>query len=229
MVRESPEMTESEFRREYLAEFLEDQSEVFRNYKNCIKGEYPNNFPMKAESGHRYVIAADLGRARDYTVITVLDRDMKNHLVYHDRFNKIEWTVISERLASVWRTYNHGKVIVDSTGVGDAFVALLQQKIPVVDNYNMGGVGKKATLIETLIGGIEQANISFPNIPVLIRELDEFTGAMSSFGNMKYNAPKNKHDDCVDSLALAYWLCKEQPINQFTPRQARLIRRKLRL
>ena len=54
-------LPEHVFRQEYMAEFLDDGSAVFKNVKDCVK--------MGAESKVCYA-GIDLGRADDYTVLT---------------------------------------------------------------------------------------------------------------------------------------------------------------
>jgi len=220
LARTAPGMTEDRFRAEYLAEFIEEDSDVFRNYRKCVKGRLEEPQPF-----HRYAIGVDIGRMRDFTVISVLDRECGNHLVHFQRFQHVDWPIIHARIVAVWSKYNRSKITVDSSGVGDAFCFQLAKDIPNLEPFNMGSVGKKANLVEALIGAVERQDISFPVVPDLIRELGEFTGTLTVHGNRKYSAPKNQHDDTVISLALAYWLCRRKPIKQLTPRQAKLLRR----
>ena len=54
------------FRQEYLAEFLDNGSGLFKNIRDCIKPISPG---AKAYAG------LDIGRADDYTVLNILDED----------------------------------------------------------------------------------------------------------------------------------------------------------
>ena len=50
---------------------------------------------------------------------------------------------------------------------------------------------------------IEQREITFPEIPELLNELNLFEVEQTKAGNMRYNAPEGYHDDIVISMALA--------------------------
>ena len=50
---------------------------------------------------------------------------------------------------------------------------------------------------------IEFGRITFPQLPVLIKELRNYEYEINSNGNIKYSAPPGQHDDTVIALALA--------------------------
>lgn len=188
--------TESVFRQEYLAEFVDDGSEVFRNFRQCIKGELE---PPKA--GSVYTIGADIAKHVDWTVITVWDVE-RRHMVYFERFNQVDWSLIEARIHETSRKYNRALIRLDATGVGD----------PVYDRMSRDGANitpvkitapVKSHLIESLIMAIEKQEISFPHIPELVNELSIFSAEKTSSGHIKYSAPPGYHDDIVLSMALA--------------------------
>lgn len=219
MAKSARGMTDMKFRMEYMAEFLEDSSDVFRNFPRCIRGSL--ELPQERKS---YIIGVDLGKQRDFTVITVLDR-VSHHVVHHDRFNGVPWPVIEERIRAVHQRYNRGKVVVDGTGVGDAVCSNLRKKIPNIEVFVIGNNVKKVELIENLISGIEHEDLSFPDVPSLIQELSEFNFHLTPSGNIRYQGREDSHDDTVISLALAYWPFRFKPVKQLTSKQARLIKR----
>jgi len=185
------------FRQEYLAEFLEDSAGVFRNIKACIQGDFE-----EPKVGHNYVIGFDVAKHEDFSVITVLDTTT-NHVVAFDRFNQIDYTLQIERLKSLAKKYN-ATVLMDSTGVGDP---ILEQAIKAgikAEGFQFTGVSKQQ-LIEHLAVQLEQQNITFPNIPELIYELELYQYEITRAGNVRYTAPQGYHDDTVISLALACW------------------------
>ena len=64
-------------------------------------------------------------------------------------------------------------------------------------------------MIENLVVGFEQGDITIPDDDVLLRELQAFSCIYNhSTGAVKYSAPNGLHDDCVISLAYAYSLVK---------------------
>jgi len=183
------------FRQEYLAEFLESDSEVFRGILDCVKGKLEK---PKPES--HYIMGVDLAKSYDWTVITVWDLERK-HLVAYDRFNQIEWPLQEKRIVNLAERYK-AKVIVDATGVGD----------PVYDNLKRKGIWVepvkftnliKAHLIENLSMLIEKREITYPHLPELVAELQTFELEKLPSGTIRYNAPSGYHDDIVISMALA--------------------------
>ena len=50
---------------------------------------------------------------------------------------------------------------------------------------------------------IEQRLITYPDIGIMLDELESYTYNVSDLGNVRFSAPDGLHDDCVISLALA--------------------------
>ena len=219
--RNAPGVTASHVRMEYDAEFLEDSSEVFRSFRNCIAGklEPPN-------SEHSYYIGVDIAKSRDWTVVTVLDRHT-NHIVHFDRFQGVPWNIIEDRIVATWRKYP-GKVIADGTGVGDAICSNLRRKVNNIEVVVFNNK-RKIDVIENLISGIEHQDLTFPDIPEMTQELSEFAESVTPHGNRRYEGRTDGHDDCVISLALAYWPLRMKPAQQLTQRQIKMVKRSLRI
>ncbi len=153
---------------------------------------------MKGESFH---IGVDLAKYMDFTVITVLDR--KGDLVYFDRFNKIDWNLQKERIRFISKKYP-GKIVLDSTGVGDPIYDELRKDGLNVEGYRFTSPSKEQ-LINNLSMVIEQELVHLDDIPELINELEIFEYQITPSRNLKMSAPEGYHDDCVISLALAAW------------------------
>jgi hypothetical protein len=184
------------FRQEYLAEFLDSGSEVFRNFRDCIKGELAE--PVK---GRLYLMGVDIAKHVDWTVITVWDVERK-HLVYFERFNQVDWPLIEARIAATCQKYNRARVRLDATGVGDpVFDRLNSMGLPVYPIRINAAV--KTHLIESLIMAIEKQEISFPHLPDLVHEFSIFGAKKSPSGHIQYSAPAGYHDDIVLSCSLA--------------------------
>ena len=190
------------FRQEYLAEFLEDSAGVFRGIKDCIQGELEEPKP-----GGEYIVAWDIAKNQDFSVLLCMERQRK-HVVAFDRFNQIEYQHQLNRLENMARKYR-ASIIMDSTGVGDPLFEEVRRRGMVVQGFKFTGESKQQ-LIENLQVMIEQQKISFPDIPVLINELQSFQYEMTRAGNIRYSAPEGYHDDCVIALALAAWACRHR-------------------
>lgn len=189
---------ESTFRQEYMCDFLEGEGTVFRNLPyvvaDCLSGKL---------LGRSYQMGVDLARKEDFTVITVVDR-MSLHTVYQDRFNQIDWPLQKARIESTYRKYDCVKAVIDSTGVGDPIVQDLQREGLNIEPYQFTQMSKEK-LIDHLSILIDKQKIKVPDLPELVKELKIFGFEKSENGRVKYSAPDGFHDDCVISLALAYW------------------------
>ena len=184
------------FRQEYLAEFVEDDSEVFRGIKECIKGQLEQPINRR-----RYLIGCDLAKHVDWTVITVWDVQ-RRHMVAFRRFNQIDWNMQESAIIGMSQQYNNAPIVLDATGVGDPIYDRLSGKgVPVFPVKFTNTI--KGNLIRSLQLAIEKRDITFPEIPELISELQMFAVQVGRTGLLSYGAPPGYHDDCVISMALA--------------------------
>jgi hypothetical protein len=208
-------MPKDVFEQEIAARFLLDGAGVFRNILGCVKRGLvdPRGNPLWESplESHRYVIGIDLARKRDYSVIVVFDTRRK-HMVYFDRFNELEWSVQKMRIAMVAKKFNNAVVYLDSTGLGDPIAGDLRNAGVRVEPFIISGRSKQE-LIEKLRVSVEFARITFPQIPVLIRELERYEYQIKEGnGTIKYSAPPGQHDDTVIALALANWGLEKTPL-----------------
>ena len=193
LVKQLPERV---FRQEYQAEFLDDGGEVFRNIRGCIQGGLE-----QYKTSKQYYAGIDLAKTVDYSVICILDENA--HLVAFDRFKDVAWTIQKERIKKLVSQYR-AFCYLDSTGVGDPVLDdLLASGLPV-QGYKFTSTSKRQ-LIEKLSIAVERNEISFPEIPELINELNIFAFEQLPSGGMRYSAPSGLHDDIVIALALAYF------------------------
>jgi hypothetical protein len=189
------DMPELAYKQEILAEFLDDVGSVFRNVKSCISGQLEN------PSGKAYYMGVDLAKHHDFTVLCILDQE--GHLCAFDRFNQIDWVFQEKRIVNLAQKY-HATLLIDSTGIGDPIFDRLKRQNLRVNGYKFTNTSKEE-LIENLSIMIENQEISYPEIPVLINELQLFGYTVSPGGTVRYSAPESYFDDCVISLALAGW------------------------
>lgn len=188
------------FKQEYLAEFLDDGGEVFRNVRACATAEL-----LSAPTpGAEYVVGVDLAKLNDYTVFAIVDRKTRA-LVYLDRFNQIDYTLQLERLKALnafWRPVN----IIVERNVGEMFIEQAQRAGLPVQAYQTTNASKQ-TLIDGLAMAFEQRGIAIYPDPVLIAELESYAMEKLPSGLLRYGAPAGGHDDTVIALALAWHGC----------------------
>lgn len=192
------DMSERLFQQEFLAEFLNDETGVFKRIMTCVVGSYAG-----AKEGRFYVMGVDLAKTQDFTVLCVMD-SVTRAVVAFERFQDVSWKEQKLRIQELSRRYNNALCIVDSTGVGD----------PIYEDLGFSGVSvegfkftneSKNQLIENLAIALEQRLITFPREEVLVTELQQYEYQITEKGRITYSAPDGKHDDCVIGLALATW------------------------
>ena len=188
------------FSQEYEANFLDDQASVFRGIRDRISGTLE-----EPQADKTYFAGIDLAKTQDYTVIAILDDN--KHLCYFERFNRIGWQVQKPKILNVLRKYNAYGMI-DSTGVGDPIFEELHGSYDNLSGFKFTNESKQ-NLITSLQVAFEKKELSFPNIPILIDELEAFEYEILPSGRFRFNAPQGYHDDTVIGLALANW-CKNR-------------------
>lgn len=204
------ELPQRAFEQEYLAEFLEDGGAVFRNLAACMTALRQE----KGDSTHRYVIGVDWAKVEDFSVMTVVDCSRGGEVCFMDRFNNVEYMVQVDRLVALCERFDPVLVVSERTGnIALAEMLRLQtykskrtgrtENMPIWD-FDTTNASKQEA-IQALALAFERTEIKIPDESVLRYELEAFTAERTESGLIKYGAPDGLHDDCVMSLALAWW------------------------
>lgn len=191
-------LPERVYQQEILATFLDGGGGVFRNVHDCVR-----DYSLPLEHGKitgAVKMGVDIAKYEDFTVIIAIDETGK--VVHFDRFNQIDWSLQKDRIISAARELS-AQVFFDSTGVGDPIYEDLSKEI-WIESIKFSSQSKQ-NIINNLAMGIEQGKIILPNLPVLINELQIYQYDITQTGKVRMSAPAGHHDDCVISLALAYW------------------------
>lgn len=193
------QLPERVFRQEYLAEFIEDAGGVFRRVREAVDvGRMECDI---ARHGDYYSVGVDLARVEDFTVITVLDGNGRQ--VYHERFNLISWERQIARIYFVSKEYP-GRVVIDSTGVGDPICEALRRAGVDIVTYQFTNQTKQVA-IDRLALLLEQGRLRLMDLPTQTNELLAFEYELTPSRNVRMAAPEGMHDDCVIALSLAAW------------------------
>jgi phage terminase large subunit-like protein len=192
--RDLPEII---FRQEYLAEFVDDSGGVFRRVQ-----EAAILTPQEPQPGRQYVAGVDVAASVDYTVVTVMDAESKE-MVYMDRFNRVDYPVLIDRLESVYHRYHLTSMTVESNSIGRPVIdELVSRGLNIVPFTTTSAT--KQGIIQNLQSAFENGQIRVLDEPVLIGELLSFEAKRNASGSFSYSAPDGMHDDCVMSLAIAW-------------------------
>lgn len=187
------DLPEHVFKELYLAEPNDDGGNPFGSVKQ-IEG---NIAPLSTKR----VVAWgwDLAKSIDWTVGIGLDADGK--VAAFERF-QLPWPVTIKRIREAT---GNTPALIDSTGVGDPVLELLQQEFGGAFEGFKYNSNSKQQLMEGLAVAIQQGVVSYPKGPITI-ELLSFEYQYTRTG-VRYGAPEGEHDDCVCALAQAV-LCR---------------------
>lgn len=189
------DMPERQFRREYMAEFIQETGGVFTDLQARVLEDYD---PDRVDGESPYSTGVDFARSDDYTVIITLDGE--GRLVHFDRVRGTGWPEIQRRVESTYQRYS-GVVYLDATR-DNKIVSDLEDEGVSVRPVKFTASTKR-TLIEDLITAVEAGELILPDMDPLVHELEVFEYETTETGNVRYGAPSGFHDDCVDALALA--------------------------
>ena len=182
------------FRQEYLAEFMDNSSGLFKNVKD-------NSINQPGSAVGRLFGGLDIGRADDYTVLTILDS--KQNMVHVERWRHDEWSAIINKVASVINRYK-ALTYVEVNNQGDVFFEMLKGKCRNLVEPYVTSTKTKPIMIEDLAVQFEQGIIKVLNHSWLIDELEAFTYIYDPKSRrVKYSAPQGIHDDGVIALSLS--------------------------
>jgi hypothetical protein len=182
-------LPERVFRELYLAEASDDEGNPFglAAIRACMH-------PLSR--GAPVVWGIDLAKHVDWTVLIGLDA--VGYVCRFERF-QLPWDDTMNRIkVAVGLT----PALVDSTGVGDPIVELLQKGRPNFQGYHFTPASKQK-LMENLAVVIQGGRTTFPEGPIAT-ELEQFEYQYLRTTGVRYSAPEGFHDDCVCALALAH-------------------------
>lgn len=182
------------FRQEYLAEFIDGGAGVFRNV-------VINDSPKQTA---RYYAGVDLGRADDYTVITVFN-DI-GQMVLIERFRHDTWSNISIKVAEIINRYS-AYTLIESNSIGDAICeqvkTLCTNKSDIVPFVTTSK--SKQDIIEQMAVAIQNKEMTVLSVDWYLKELDIFGYEYNpKTKSVRYSAPSGFHDDGVMSSAIGY-------------------------
>lgn len=192
------------YQQEYLALFVDDAGGVFRRVMEAATATEQDE-PEKDKDGnqiHQYIAGVDVASLVDFTVCVVIDVTTKE-MVYMDRFNRVDYTVLEERLAATYKRFDLSSMTVEDNSIGRPVIDHLVQKDLAVRPFTTTNATKHS-IIQRLQSAFEHNEIKILNDPVLIGELQAYEAKRNTSGTFSYSAPAGMHDDCTMALAIAW-------------------------
>lgn len=199
------DLPERVFRQEYLAEFVENEGQVFPNPETVA---LPYSI-AEVEGTGPYSTGVDLARQSNYLAATTLDAD--GMLVGYLRTRGGSWATAGRELERYLDDYP-GVAYLDSSRDNKVVEDLASEVGDVQVEPVRFTPQTKTDLIENLAARLEIEDIRLPSpefatenepIATLFSELRVFEYEATKAGNVRYGAPEGEHDDTVDALALA--------------------------
>lgn len=191
-------MPERVFLQEIEAQFVDDAGGVFRRVMDCAISVELN----EAQEGRQYVAGVDVATMVDFTVVSVFDVKTREQ-VYLDRFNRVDYSVLEDRLDAIYRRFNLQAMIIEANSIGQAVIeAMIDRGLSIVP-FTTTAATKQAA-IQQLQAAFEHNEIAILPDPVQVGELQAFEGERTPSGGWKYAAPEGMHDDTVMAMAIAW-------------------------
>lgn len=197
-IKTDPNTPEFFFRQEYLAEVISAEGQVFRFVTEAATLD-PLDGP---KPGAHYVCGVDVADQADFTVCTVLDASTGD-MVYKDRYNRVGYPVLEDRLAAIHARWRPSPMVIEDNSIGQGVIDHLRGRGVQVQAFHTSSTTKQP-LIQSLQSAFEHRAIKILNDPVLLGELVAYEAKRLASG-FSYSAPAGWHDDCVMSLALAWY------------------------
>jgi len=198
------------FQQEYMAEFIDFDTGVFRNVEACSN---VNSF-SPPEYGAAYFAGIDWGRINDSTVLTIMNSQGEVVFVWENK-KGMHWNEILKDVTKHCKRYRIKHGYAEANSAGDVLLDSLRIDLPAMEKWHMTN-DRKVDLIEGLQLAFEECTINIPTdkcYPKTRNQLGSFIRKPLPSGKIAYAASGKKHDDHVISLCLAHQSFKKHQMH----------------
>lgn len=213
-------MPKAQFTTEYLGEFLDTDSILFTNIRECVA--QPSSDPA-----HLYVgIDWGSGTGGDYTSIAAFNE--KRQMAFIHYFNTKNTFEQVEYLCDLLQPYRDkvAYILAESNSIGTPMTALLESEL---NKRGMGAArralhpfittnAEKVRLVNQLQVALEQKSIGLLDDDGLLTQLSAYEATYNpKTNNVSYNAPAGMHDDnCISTMLALDALMAKQRTGHYT-------------
>ncbi|HDI01343.1 MAG TPA: hypothetical protein ENF78_02820 [Candidatus Bathyarchaeota archaeon] len=209
-------MPEADFRREYMAEFVEEGAYFFPPslLLSCIKpGLKLAHRPWELggdQLGHGLYAGLDLGKLRDQSVLAVVEREPSGDRLILRLLMAFDigtpYSLILDEVVGTCEALGIVRLAVDRSGPGEAIFEGLAARLKgcLVEGFKFTAESK-AKLLSNLKLLMEKGQLLMPYDRALLAQLSLITQELSPTGRLLLKHPPGGHDDMVMALALACW------------------------
>lgn len=194
-------LPQSQFKTEFLGEFLDNEGGVFGDFGKIISNEYnPNlNCYMGIDWG--------TGQGQDETAIAIFNSDRQMTGLYH--FSDKDETATVSYIIELMKQYKPLKCQVETNSIGSVFYGLLDKAIksaglPVMLLRFTTTNESKEKLINNFQVAMQNDNVTILDNQTLRIQMDMYEMKVNQNGKRTYNAASGYHDDCIIAMLLAF-------------------------
>ena len=194
-------LPQSQFKTEFLGEFLDNEGGVFGDFGKIISNEYnPNlNCYMGIDWG--------TGQGQDETAIAIFNSDRQMTGLYH--FSDKDETATVSYIIELMKQYKPLKCQVETNSIGSVFYGLLDKAIksaglPVMLLRFTTTNESKERLINDFQVAMQNDNVTILDNQTLRIQMDMYEMKVNQNGKRTYNAASGYHDDCIIAMLLAF-------------------------
>lgn len=201
----------SQFKSEYLGEWLDDDGCVFTNFMNCIR-------KTELSDGDRLYVGIDWanGGNNDDTALSILNQDGRQVALYY--WNDLNTSQQIDKIANILLPLKNQIVSIQTelNSIGTPYTDLLKERLQRTNLYSkVEGFNttnqSKSDLVTKLQVAFENEMISILPDDKQKRELSAYAAEYNpKTKNVSYNAPQGLHDDLCIALMLSYNALKEE-------------------
>ncbi len=197
----------AKFEAEYMCKWDFDTGFAFDwdDVDNACIGHTQRHFP-RTDTG-LYVGGIDLGRNRDHTVITILKWQKPVWwMVYHKEYDLgLSWEEILRDLEHEMAYWQPNYTVVDKTGIGDVMFETFFEMLPWSIEGFLYTMDSKIELIQKTQRVLEREHLWMFDDTQLVKQFKDLEEDRHPSGKPRYKKPDKRHDDRVQSVALAVW------------------------
>jgi phage FluMu gp28-like protein len=187
------------YRQEYLAEFTDAGSEVFRNLDvACRINSYETS-----NKREKVYFGIDTALSSDYSVLSIMSES--GRVLNIHRVNGKAITAIAQEFIQILSRYSIAGGYVETNGIGAAMMDIISPKIRKAKKWVMTQ-DSKMKIVRGMIEDLEAGEIELPSKelePQCFREFSLYTYKLSPNGKLSFSHPSGEKDDMVDSLCMA--------------------------
>ena len=196
-------LSDLEWQQEMEMAFLDESGALFpyELILSCV-GDHESGL---VEARNPVYVGVDVGRLRDSTVVTALERmpDGSMRVFLAHELRETEFDAQEEFLVRLAERLRPAAIAVDRTGIGLPLYERLAKRLGSVEGVAITHSLKEA-MVSMLSNAMRSRKLTLPSDSrELVNQLRAFQRHQSQSGLVRYEAAHGQHDDYVMSLALA--------------------------